>query len=349
MIELSNDSNAIFAAKLGPNHGYSIEGDLAQLYAEVEVAREASAGRQWALQLWACDAPHAGGPLSGVKIAEAAVPAQAEAALPLRLDAEALARVPGGERDYAMVLVLASGEAGSFTQVHDFANYPARQRFITPHLEGSVGYRLDGDDVVISVERIRNPRRGGNLSGSLALELWALAAPYRGGAFEGYRLSVLELGQLADESVLEGTTGKVAFDAPPAGSWQVALMLREWAGPLGYVTRDFASFEVAYVVSEKVAPVEAEPVVAKVAEPVVAKAEPQPAAAPVAPNAVSDEPVRVSIMRASLSELAAVKGLNRKLASEIIKARPFTSVEQLTRVRGIGPKSLAGLRKLVTL
>ena len=124
------------AARLGPNHGYRINGDIALLHADVAVS---SAQRsQWALQLWACERPFSGGRLEGVKVAEAAVPLE-DASVAQRLDAEALARVPGGQRDYSMVLVLASGSNGAFDQIHDFANYPARERFITPHLEGSVG------------------------------------------------------------------------------------------------------------------------------------------------------------------------------------------------------------------
>jgi DNA uptake protein ComE-like DNA-binding protein len=55
----------------------------------------------------------------------------------------------------------------------------------------------------------------------------------------------------------------------------------------------------------------------------------------------------VSIQTGSVEELAAVKGLTLKLAKEIIKARPFTSVKELVRVRGIGEKSLVRLKELL--
>src|SRR5688572_6175138 len=133
------------AARLGPNHGYRIEGDMALLHADVSVELDiVDRHAQWALQLWACDTPFDGGSLSGVKIAEATLPLPEHTPEPQRMDAEALASLPGGHRDYSMVLVLASGAPGAFNQIHDFANYPARERFITPHLEGSVGYQIDG-------------------------------------------------------------------------------------------------------------------------------------------------------------------------------------------------------------
>jgi DNA uptake protein ComE-like DNA-binding protein len=57
----------------------------------------------------------------------------------------------------------------------------------------------------------------------------------------------------------------------------------------------------------------------------------------------------VSIQTAPVEELAKVKGLNPKLAKEIVKARPFTSLNDLVKVRGIGEKTLQGLKSLLTL
>ena len=58
---------------------------------------------------------------------------------------------------------------------------------------------------------------------------------------------------------------------------------------------------------------------------------------------------RVSIMRGTVEELAVVKGLTRKHAVEIIKHRPFASLDDLVKVRGIGDKMLAKLRPYLTL
>jgi DNA uptake protein ComE-like DNA-binding protein len=362
------------AARLGPNHGYSIDGDVALLHAEVAVPNDPRSDRiPWALQLWACDAPHSGGPLFGVKVAEAPLRVVPDTPEPLRLDTEALATVPGGLRDYSMVLVLASGD-----QVHDFANYPERQRFVTPHLEGSVGYRLEGDQVVLKAERIRSPRRSDNLSGSLNLELWAVAERYRGGSVTGALLASVELGRLAGETSLDAVEQRARFNRPPTGEWHVVLMLREWAGAAGFVTRDYCNFAVPYGSPAAPKPVIAELRAKDHAERSVPRsstqqlgakslapgarpkaAEPQ-ASAPVA-NAAAAAPAQtepaapaaaathVSVLHASVEELSQVKGLNRKLAIEIIKARPFKTLDELVKVRGIGPKLLAALRAHLTL
>jgi DNA uptake protein ComE-like DNA-binding protein len=324
-----------------------------------------------------------------------------------------------------MVLVLASGAPGSFDQVHDFANYPDRQRFITPHLEGSVGYRVEDAEVVLGAERIRSPRAEGNLSGSLRMELWALKGAYSGGSLDGVALGALELGRLGGQNTFESIEARVPFAPPPVGEWQVVLTLREWVDGAGFVTRDHCNFAVPYAVRAAAqpaaatlpvapaavvaAPVAAKPVVAAavvaapvaakpvapaavIAEPVAAKpvvaaavvaapvavapvaakpvvaapvaVEPVAAkpvvAAPVAVEPVAAKPVaaapvveapvvKVSIMTASIDELSQVPGVNRKLASEIIKHRPYKSLDDLVKVRGIGPKMILILRKDLTV
>lgn len=49
---------SITGVRLGADHGYVVDGDVAQLHADVELFEDAGDNR-WALQLWACDAPHA--------------------------------------------------------------------------------------------------------------------------------------------------------------------------------------------------------------------------------------------------------------------------------------------------
>ena len=56
---------------------------------------------------------------------------------------------------------------------------------------------------------------------------------------------------------------------------------------------------------------------------------------------------KVSLNGASAAELEALPGVGPKLAERIIAARPFRSVRDLDRVRGVGAKSLARLSPLV--
>jgi hypothetical protein len=391
-------------AWLGQNHGYRIAGDLACLNAEFAIAADAAraTAEQWALQLWACDRPYVGGDLSGTKVAEAVldVPNLA-AAEPQRWYSETFARLPAGNRDYSMVLVLASRSAGASARdrVLDYANYPAREHFSVPSLRGAVSVELAQAQTELvanhnaqaraqlRVEGIENPRTEENLSGSLALELWALEEPYAGGQFVGEALAGVEIGTLAGQQSLQGLEYELSLtarDASPRRPAHLVLMLREWTAG-GYVTRDYrnlpgaaaaAAVAVAPVtvirdVNPAPAPVVEAPRPAAVAPSAVTPAAAKPsaaAAAPVAKPAIAPREVPreaakptqaqpvvaakvalVSIQHASADELSAVEGLNRKLAAEIIKGRPYRSLDDLTRIRGIGDKILRKLRGVLTL
>jgi DUF2934 family protein len=235
--------------KIGGNHGYRIDGDKVSLNADLAVVHEHERGhpKGWSLQLWACERPHQMGSLSGIKVAEVpvAMPSSPEAPM-LRLEAEAFANIPPSRSEYSMVLVLASGGPGALEQVHDFANYPKRELFLLPRLEGTVGYSIEAGLVVLTVDRIDNQRPPGSLSGSLALELWALPEPYSGRALDGVVLARAEIGQIAGQCTLESLQCCVAFTPPPKGQWRLALVLREWTAASGFVSCDYCNFSVAY-------------------------------------------------------------------------------------------------------
>ncbi len=67
----------------------------------------------------------------------------------------------------------------------------------------------------------------------------------------------------------------------------------------------------------------------------------------------SVEPTRparpLDLNRASPEDLMDLPGVGPVLADRIVALRPFASVEGLTRVRGIGPKTLEGLRRYVVV
>ena len=53
---------------------------------------------------------------------------------------------------------------------------------------------------------------------------------------------------------------------------------------------------------------------------------------------------RVNLNTATADELRQLPGIGPTLAAAIIEARPFAAVDDLLRVRGIGPRRLAALR-----
>jgi DNA uptake protein ComE-like DNA-binding protein len=235
------------------SHGYHLDGDYAFLNAELHLPPYFSE-QGFGLELWACHAPHAGGTPDGVKVAEISL----ELPTPIgeylhRVEARAALTPPLGDGEHSLVLVLVGGE-GDARRVHDFANYSELQHFASPRFDGAVGYGIEGDEVLISAQSVVNSRPEGNTSGSLSLELWASSEPYVSGAPRGYRLAGAELGSIFGQYQLPDVERRVAFTAPPAGSWHVALLLREWTVAQGYVTRDARVFDLKF---EQLAPVEA--------------------------------------------------------------------------------------------
>ena len=77
----------------------------------------------------------------------------------------------------------------------------------------------------------------------------------------------------------------------------------------------------------------------------------QPAGAPVESTVAAEPPVdrRLSLNEASRAEIAAIKGVSKKLAEAIVAARPFASTADLLAVKGMGPKLLEKIRTLVRL
>jgi hypothetical protein len=357
----SVQTSAVQLARLSGPHGYRLDGDTVHLNAMFALLDPAAHQRAWALQLWACPAaPVCARDLAGHIVAEAPLPPMGEIADEIEhLDVSANARPPAGAGEHVMVLVLASGRPGQFNNIHDIAVYPRPQQFLQPRMSGDAGYRIDGARVQISVGRVQNPRPETNRSGTLSLELWALSAPYTGGSFQGRHLAGVEIGSVNGQCELALQPIDLAFTPPPPGGWQIVLMLREWTAA-GFVTRDFANFDTRYVsapvVENAPAPAAAAgkpaaPPIAKVSAPPIAKVS-APEVAKAAPPVVAPArgPAnRVSVNIAPVEELAAVKGLSIKLAEGIVKKRPFASLDDLRRVKGLGGSLLAKVRSSLKL
>lgn len=58
-------------------------------------------------------------------------------------------------------------------------------------------------------------------------------------------------------------------------------------------------------------------------------------------------PAVVNVNRATLSELTALPNISANIAQAIIDGRPYSSIDELIRVYGIGPKKLEAIRPYV--
>lgn len=361
-------------ARLGPAHGYRLNGDAVSLHSMFAVEQTAAHDRSWALQLWACPtAPANPLQIHGHLVTEVPLPPIGEIADDTETFAvTGFASTPAGARDFFMVLALAARVEGRYVEIHDFAIYPRRESFIQPRLTGRSAYRQEGQRVTLEVEAIENPRPSSNLSGTLALELWALSEPYQGGAFAGVPLAGVATDSLSGQSTVLGCSFNLPFTPPPAGNWNVVLMLREWTAA-GYQTRDFVNFSQPITTTTQ--PVIASPAPSTTAP--ATTATPAPAATPATPTIASrpnlkpnpsastastntpsakptsssptKNPGTVSVNSATAEELATVEGLPAKVAQAIVSKRPFKSLDDLAKIKGMGARLLAKVRSSLRL
>ena len=323
-------------ARLGLSHGYCFDGDVTHLNASIEILEQEAATQQfWALQLWACEESEQENPSQGIKIAE--VPfgqAFADGEVFAELQGSCIAFPPPGKQAYRLFMVLASGNTPACSNIEDFAAYPQSKVFVQPSLNGTITCTLNETSVLLGIDEISNPRQEDNLSGTLSLELWSLDTPYAGGQWTGSPVASMILGTLSGQCRWSGCK-YTASAATPAQKGYLTLMLREWT-PAGYVTRDYRPLmeiqpmEVAVDTPKK----------AKTAK--TASAKPAPEAKVVAASGVS-------VNKASESELTSVKGLSASVARAIIASRPYASLEELCRAKGVGEKLLSKVRKFLTL
>ncbi|MFZ2973122.1 MAG: helix-hairpin-helix domain-containing protein [Ferribacterium limneticum] len=355
---MTQDISGNALANIGETHGYCFDGDSVLINAELIFSDAAlSAASQWALQLWSSVSGFPDQQLAGVKVAELAV---YPAAGYQSLTATVAAMPPAGTDELDMALALVCWGDNGLPMVVDLAVYPVAECFVQPKLSGNVTCALADGMATLTVDAIENPRAEDNLSGTLALELWALDEPYAGGSWQGVPVASMILGVLGGGNALTDCNFVVPA-AAPEGPGVLTLMLREW-GPAGYVTRDYCNLSLEAPAKTKAKPkAAAKKAAAKEEAPkekVVkekaakekapkAKAEPKPVAKEskaAAKPAKAPVAKGVAVNAASEAELLAVKGLSATLVKAIVAGRPYASFDDLGKVKGVGPKLLAKLR-----
>ncbi|NTV71186.1 MAG: helix-hairpin-helix domain-containing protein [Azonexaceae bacterium] len=355
---MTQDISGTALASIGETHGYCFDGDSVQINAELTFSDAAlSAASQWALQLWSSVSGFPDKQLAGVKVAELAV---YPAAGYQSLAATVAAMPPAGTDDQEMALALVFWGENGLPSVADLAVYPVAESFVQPKLSGNVTCALADGMATLTVDAIENPRAEDNLSGTLALEVWALDEPYAGGSWQGIPVASMILGVLGGGQQLSDCNFVVPA-AAPEGPGVLTLMLREW-GPAGYVTRDYCNLSLEVPAKSKAKPkAAAKKATAKEEAPkekstkVKAKAEPKPVAkeskVPAKAAKAAKAPVAkgIAVNSASEADLLAIKGLSATVVKAIIASRPHASLDDLGSVKGVGPKLLAKLRDELVL
>ncbi len=235
--------------------------------------------------------------------------------------------------------------------------------YSTVILSGNCGYKLQGDRIVITIGEIANLREHGEISGTLAIEVWALERPYVGGQFDGVALAGTSIGELHGKHSLTECRYDLIFQEPPPGHWYLTLMLREWTN-LGYITSDYINFNLPYLVENKpvFSRIETDNVInaefaknkrASVTQsngnfaPV--KDEPSQMNTSATSENESEKDTSISINSASFEDILAIKGISKKLDENILECRPYGTLEQQLKVKGIGEKLLEKVKQFMKL
>jgi hypothetical protein len=232
------------------------------------------------------------------------------------------------------------------------ANQPQFNTFTVAGLSiiGNCGYEIQNCRVIINLSEIANQRELENISGTLSIELWALKSPYTGADFNGIAVAGTSIGELFGQHYLADCRYDLDFQEPPAGTWYLTLMLREWTG-MGYETRDYINFALPYIVSNK--PAVSRNETDNVINVSFSGTKNHPlTAATKAGKATQKKPeaeAAISLNSASLQDIVSVKGISKKLAENLDAARPFESIDEVLKVKGMGPKLWQKIRDFISL
>jgi competence ComEA-like helix-hairpin-helix protein len=69
----------------------------------------------------------------------------------------------------------------------------------------------------------------------------------------------------------------------------------------------------------------------------------------MAPDRLAAWRAAVDVNRATVEELASLDGIGVKLAARVVAGRPYVTIDDVARVKGIGPRRLARLRDRLVL
>lgn len=187
------------------------------------------------------------------------------------------------------------------------------------------GYIINQNEIQINIDQINNNRNADNISGSLSVELWALPEIYNGeNILNSHCICSTTIGEIYGEHFLQNCQYNLNFDNPPAGSWNLCLMLKEYNGEY-YETVDYCNFNVPYIVDEKAN-------IDLITETKIDDKEEV--------NVDITCETKINLNSANKEQFSQIKGITGKLRTLIMANRPYKSVDDLIKLKGIGKKTL---------
>jgi len=193
------------------------------------------------------------------------------------------------------------------------------------------GYKIEGDRVIISIQRIANDRTEGNLSGTLRLQLCASDSHS-----EKVVLASTTIGEIKGQHFLIDCYYDLLFQQPPTGTWQLALQLSEWDGA-GYIQCDLACFDTPYQI--QASPTYSESAI-NIDEAIRENLVPTPKTPTKQKTVIDDSAGYTAINKSKVETLLKIKGVPKKILGKLVAERPFHSEKAVLNIKGMGPTML---------
>lgn len=191
------------------------------------------------VRLWALDAPHRGGAISGKVVGEFKLNGLDPAHWYSNVSKTVNTTLPGVKRSYFLCLTALEYKGGQYV-VSDYSNFSdtvvlgPRPLFT---LSGPWSWRSsdEGGTLEIKVAKISHTRTGN--TGSLELAVWATDRPYNGGDISGYKLGSVNKSALQRGYSYTSLENTAKYKRPPPGTYYISLLLSEFDS--GYKIRSY--------------------------------------------------------------------------------------------------------------
>ena len=185
------------------------------------------------VELWALDAPHAGGTISGIILGDYKLDGLNSGAGYTNVSKTLKAVVPKKRKAYYLCLTVLEYKRGAYV-ISDYRNFTGSTVLGPPaslfSMAGPWRWQSspEGGTIDIEVGKISHTRTG--VTGSLNLAVWATVRPYNGGNIQGFKLGEVKKEALQPGYTYTNVKNTAKYTRPPAGTYYVSIVLSEYDG-----------------------------------------------------------------------------------------------------------------------
>ncbi len=183
------------------------------------------------VKLWALDAPHRGGGISGVGLGSYKLEGLNPGRAYTKLSKTVTSSLPQRKKAYYLCLTVLEFKGGGYV-ISDYRNFDGSVVLGPLPLFTMTGpwrwqTSTEGGTVDVEVAKISHNRPNG--TGTLRLEVWATSKPYTGGGISGFQLGVVKKDPLRTGYSYTNLKNTAKYNKPPPGRYYVSILLSEFS------------------------------------------------------------------------------------------------------------------------